>query len=64
MNLLKKNLYLKIGLKIHEYKSYNTQVKYLMKNFFYKKINIYKNNLKKTELNFDDVKQSNKVIKL
>ena len=61
-DLIEKRFIFEDKPEIHEYKSYNTQVKYLIKNFFYKKINIYKNNLKDTHLNFDDVKQSYKVM--
>jgi hypothetical protein len=61
-DLIKKRFIFKDKPEIHEYKSYNTQVKYLMKNFFYKKINIYRHDLKETELEFDIVKENYKLM--
>ena len=61
-NLIEKRIVFEDKPKIHEYKSYNTKVKYLMKNFFYKKIHLYLNNLKKTNLNFNESKENYKQI--
>ena len=59
-NLIEKRIVFEDKPEIYEFKSYNTRVKYLMKNFFYKKINLYLNNLKKTNLNIDESKENYK----
>ena len=59
-DFIEKRLVFEDKPEIHEYKSYNTKVKYLMKNFFYKKINLYLNNLKENNLNFDESKEDYK----
>ena len=59
-NLVEKRIVFENKPEIYEFKSYNTKVKYLMKNFFYKKINLYLNNLKESNLNFDESKENYK----
>jgi len=59
-DLIEKRIVFEDKPEIHEYKSYNTKVKYLMKNFFYKKIHLYLNNLKESNLNFDESKENYK----
>lgn len=62
-DLIEKRFIFKDNPKIHEYKSYNTKIKYLLKNFFYKKINSYRHNyLDKKKLGFDDVKDKYKLM--
>ena len=56
-DLVEKRIVFEDKPEIYEFKSYNTKVKYLMKNFFYKKINLYLNNLKESNLNFDESKE-------
>ena len=59
-NLVEKRFVFENKPEIHEYKSYNTKIKYLMKNFFYKKIHLYLNYLKESNLNFDESKENYK----
>jgi hypothetical protein len=61
-NLIEKRFVFENKPEIDEYKAYNTKVKYLLKNFFYKKIKIYKRQLQEKHLTFDDVKKSYKVM--
>ena len=61
-NLIEKRFIFENKPEIHEYKAYNTKVKYLLKNFFYKKIHKYKRQLQEEHLTFDDVRESYKVM--
>ena len=61
-DLVEKRIVFKDKPEIHEYKSYNTKVKYFMKNFIYKKNHLYLNNLKESNLNFDESKENYKKI--